>query len=215
MKRVAFLTILICVSTASWSDILLTDHQMQVFSGISSSNSWLGAGLCMEGIGLIGVFATIGSFGIAGDPTLFYVSVGAFGVGIIIQMISSAFVGIGCFQLGDLITREGSVAPKPSGAAVWSLISAGSMGAAFILASIMSSAGPYGMENNTIQMLGGVLSLTGIISAGITYFCVNGYGEEIGWAEYRRARDLSAEISRIEPQDTGMLISIPIVSIRY
>jgi hypothetical protein len=154
------------------------------------------------------------------DVTMLYASVGVFGIGMITQMIATTSIGMSSIRLGKSIAREGSDAPRPKGAAVWSLLSAGSLGVAFLCSSMMYSDVLY---SDFIFEAVGILELTSIVSAGVTYFSVKGYGAEIGWAEYRQARETALmspenEFRSLAFAATGrphLRIPVPLLSIGY
>lgn len=229
MKRTILIMLLVVMAAASWSEVLLTEPQMRLFSRIRTANSWLGAGLCMEAAGMIGFYASMFSamdsyyWGMGSENlALMGIFLGAAGAGLLTQLITTTAIGTSSIRLTKSIEREGSNAPKPTGISVWSLLSSGSMAATFLLSALVT----YSVSLETyepLSMLGGLLALTSIVSAGVTYFSVKGYGAEIGWEEYRQAQkaartDFSNAIPNPALLDSGRLqrrILIPLFSIQY
>jgi hypothetical protein len=216
--------LLIAVAAASWSDTLLTDTQMQMFSRIRSANTRLGIGLCLEGIGLVALFASMDAITYGGDPGYIYVSAAAFGIGIITQLVTTMSIASSTSRLNRQLRQDGSDAPRPTGIVVWSLLSAGSMGVAFLASTILGSGFMYyGPAPDWLMGTLGGLELVSIVSAGVTYFSVRGYANEIGWEQYHRARDTVLREIRGEPAIVFLPIAarqhprvvVPLLSIQY
>jgi hypothetical protein len=197
MRKWILILILATVAPWSWCEAQLTGPQMRVFSRVKRANSWLGAGLLLEGVGLLATIASIVPAMGSEDPALpFFVSVGVFGVGILVQAVTTTAIGTGSTRLSRLIDQEGSGAPRPTAATAWAFVSAGTMAGSFLLAGV----DPTGESTGTI---GGMLGLTSIVSAGVTYFAVNVYGAEIGWRDFEHPRQSAVTDRRTQPTESA------------
>jgi hypothetical protein len=218
MKCMMVIVMFLAITAASWAAGALLDSQMRIFAGIETCNAWTTAALSVEAVSLLAASAGAFTLFFNGSNTLLYVSLGAFGAGLLTQMASLTFTAIGYVELNDSITRNETDAPRPLLPLTLSLVSVSSLPLAFILGSVLP-ADPYG---KTFAIL---LFATSYVTGVCAVLSTNTYAKEIRWQEYERAQRTSAVISNGALTNSGhgtsgsvgteLRIHIPILSIAY